>query len=43
MDSLYGQLNLGLDLDLYIEAQVEIKAHGIDILYKLKVAKNLNI
>ena len=39
MDSLYGQLNFGLDLDLDIEAHEETKAHGTNKLYKLKVAK----
>ena len=39
MDPLYGQLNLGLNLDLDIEAQEETKVPGSDKLYKLKVAK----
>ena len=39
MDSLYGQLNFGLDLNLDIEAQKETKSHGTDKLYKLKMAK----
>ena len=30
MDSCYGQLNCGLDLDLDIEAQEESIAYGID-------------
>ena len=39
MDPLYGQLNLGLNLDLDIEAQEEKKDPGTDKLYKLKVAE----
>ena len=39
MDQLYGQLNLGLNLDLDIEAQEKTQAHGTDTLYKLMVAK----
>ena len=39
MNSLYGQLNLGLDLNLDIEAQNETQAYGPDKLYKLKRAK----
>ena len=39
MYPLYGQLNLGLNLDLDIEAQEETKDPGTDKLYKLKVAK----
>ena len=37
----YGQLNLGLDLKLNIEAQEETKANGIERLYQLKVAQNI--
>ena len=39
MDPLYCQLNLGLNLDLDIEAQEETKNPGTDKLYKLKVAE----
>ena len=39
MDPLYGQLNLGLNVDLDIEAQEETKDPGTDKLYMLKVAK----
>ena len=37
MDSIYGQLNFGLNLDLDIETQEKTKAHSTDKLYKLKV------
>ena len=39
MDSPYGQLNFGLNLDLDIEAKEETKANGTERIYNLKVAK----
>ena len=39
MDSPYGLLYLGLDLDLNMEAQKETKVYGTDKLYMLKVAQ----
>ena len=41
MDSRYGQLNYGVNVDLEIEAEEETKANGTDKLYKLKVAQSI--
>ena len=41
MDQLYGRLNLGLNLDLDIEAQQKTTTHGTNNLYKLKVATKI--
>ena len=37
MDLINDQINLGLNLDLDIEAQKETEAHDRQIVYKLKV------
>ena len=43
MNSYYGQLNFGLDIDLDIKAQEKTKSNGTERLHKFKVKKHLNI
>ena len=42
MNSIYGQLNRGLDLNLDREAQDQTQNNGTNKLFMLKVEKNLN-